>query len=96
MFLVSKCNDKETEMITSLGVKQDLQLQKSISLFSISFLCACEVFLFDFVPKHLDNNVTCHNCVHACMYKSVQIPKQAVHKLQREGELDYFFLMPFV
>lgn len=41
-------------------------------------------FIFDFVPKHLDTKVMCHDCVHACMHKAAQIPKQAVHKLLRE------------
>lgn len=35
-------------------------------------------------------------CVHICMQMFGQIPKQTVHELWGEKELNYFFLMPFV
>lgn len=41
------------------------------------------LFLLILPRKHLCSEVTCHNCVHACMQKAAQIPAQSAHKLQR-------------
>lgn len=65
------------------------------TFFHISFYYFSLSFSIPFIPQPLDIKVIRHNGIHTRMHKSVQIPKQAAHELQKR-EVDYFSLMPFV